>query len=324
MNLGEMVDFVCGKTRRASSTAQEKCRGFIANRYAMIYNSALWKDSLYRLEFNVPVTGSATFPNTNALAAAGYFFFPSIVDRVLAIRRDDGIVNVVDPFEVFKTTMDEFEESGTVVNFDLLPAAVAQDLTGTTFSLGADAEEAGMTFIVRGITAAHQRVKLRTLIDAFPKALSQQLILVETFTKPETVNDCALYGGPDGGYPYVTVPAAETRAKPCQRVRFGQAPTATTYFKALIKREILPLEEDEDTPELLNLEPVLLAFGQGDLLQYERQYGKAQALFQEATALLTDYKQGAIVQTAHRERILPDVCEVSGSVNDWMPTKGYI
>ena len=115
--------------------------------------------------------------------------------------------------------------------------------------------------------------------------------------------------------------AAATNAARRQRLRLIEIPTAEVVLRVLGKRSVPTFSSDNDAPGLSGLTNCLIAFAQGDMLQRERQYAKAQALFGEGTLLLDQLKRQETVQMAHTQQIVPatgyaDDCDLGGK-NEW-------
>lgn len=102
-----------------------------------------------------------------------------------------------------------------------------------------------------------------------------------------------------------TLAAVKTRSPAFQRIRLFNIPTANVSLKVLAKSRFEALDFDFQEPAINGVENCLLAFGQGDMLQRERQYGKAQQLYQEASLLLEQLKREETVQQAFNQRIMP-------------------
>ena len=109
----------------------------------------------------------------------------------------------------------------------------------------------------------------------------------------------------------VTVPAAALAAKKRQRIRFMEIPTARTTVRILGKRVCPTFTADNDEPAISGVSNCLLAFALADMLQWLRQYGKAQAVQQEGVALLDQLKTLETVQQAHNISIQPGQSYVS-------------
>jgi hypothetical protein len=104
----------------------------------------------------------------------------------------------------------------------------------------------------------------------------------------------------------LTIPASSTTATKRQRVRLVEAPGAATTIRVLGKRKAPTFTDDNDESGLSGADNCLIAFVQADMLQRERQYGKAQVLQQEAIALLDQLRHLETVQQAHHVRMMPD------------------
>jgi hypothetical protein len=104
----------------------------------------------------------------------------------------------------------------------------------------------------------------------------------------------------------LTIPASSTTATKRQRVRLVEAPGAATTIRVLGKRKAPTFTDNNDESGLSGADNCLIAFVQADMLQRERQYGKAQVLQQEAIALLDQLRHLETVQQAHHVRMMPD------------------
>lgn len=104
----------------------------------------------------------------------------------------------------------------------------------------------------------------------------------------------------------LVVDAARTNAVKRLRLRLVGIPNDGTVLRVLGKAKAPSFSEDSDEPVIQGIENCLLAFAQGDMLERERQYGKAQLCYQEGVALLDRLKAIEVVQAAHNKRIVPD------------------
>lgn len=111
------------------------------------------------------------------------------------------------------------------------------------------------------------------------------------------------------GYAYsaiLSVPASTTSQPKRQRIQFVEIPTLATTVRVLGKRRPPTFSDDNDEAGLSGIDNALIAFVQADMLQRERQYGKAQAVQAEGMALLDQLKHAETVQQAHHVKIMPD------------------
>jgi hypothetical protein len=103
-----------------------------------------------------------------------------------------------------------------------------------------------------------------------------------------------------------TLQASDTRSPAYQRVRLFNIPTGAITLSVLGKKKFVPLDFDEEEPEIKNLDNCLIAFAMADMLKRARQFAKAQTETQEATVLLAELAKLETVQAAHNSRIIPD------------------
>lgn len=104
----------------------------------------------------------------------------------------------------------------------------------------------------------------------------------------------------------VTVASADESAAKRQRVRLIQIPTAALTLRVLGKRVCPSFSDDLDEPGISSAHNCLIAFGQADMLERERQYAKAQTKMQEAALLLDQLKRVEVAQQANNQRIQPE------------------
>lgn len=104
----------------------------------------------------------------------------------------------------------------------------------------------------------------------------------------------------------VTMAATDTTAALRQRIRMLETPEDATTVRVLGKRKCPRFSDDNDQPPVRGMDNLLIAMAQGDMLERERQYGKANLKFQEGVALLEQFKAAETIQQAHNQRIIPD------------------
>ncbi|MGH7940684.1 MAG: hypothetical protein ACREFR_06385 [Limisphaerales bacterium] len=104
---------------------------------------------------------------------------------------------------------------------------------------------------------------------------------------------------------FATVKAGCNVAGLHQRIRLTEAPTVAVNLRVLGKGKC-PILGAYDTTPITNSEPALLAFGRGDLLLRQRQFGKAALAQQEGAALLKELTENEAFQQAGEFRIEPE------------------
>jgi hypothetical protein len=330
MTLAEMSTFVCNKVRARDTNAVADCKGFLAQRYKMIWEDQLWKDALrgYDFTFDPTALTYSSLPFGNYLSArGGVWQMPSGVDRVLALRKASGRVAVEDQFDFYRTSVDAFVQEGEPVRFVVLGQA-ARDLSGLLTTVEAesvrvfcaDAADTNLVVRVQFIDLDGETITQDIAIDTSGTYINPAVIL--SVSKPATTGrvDFTL----DGDY-VLRLLATDTAHVQHVRIRLTPKPTVSTELKALVKLKAQALDDDGDVPQLRGIENTLLAFAQGDMLERQRRYGQAQAKFAEGAALLDQLKRTEVMQEAQLTRIQPEVLEVSGTVGEWeYPSKGYI
>lgn len=329
MTLNEMAEYVCGVVRQSAATDIRKAKEFLRQRYRMIASEELWKDLLFQIPFTFDMAaesaGELFGPNFFS-RDAGIWHLPSSVDKVLALRTDEHGIDVTDGYQFFRTSLDEFTETGDPVKFTVEHRVVA-DLRGKL----AEIEATGVA--IYNAAADNQAYKVRYLdLDgearnfvgtfspsATPSAtFSPQVILSAT----KLATSGSAYFALDG-VEIALAASTDTEWKSYPTIRIFPRPTASLDLRVMVKRKCIDLTDDGDSPEIDGVDNCLMTFAQVDMLKRARQYGKAGAVTSEALALLNQLKVVAVAQQAQRTQVVPIVGEVSGSVWDGVGNKGY-
>lgn len=329
MTLGDMAAFVCAKVRQQDATALTRCKDFIRQRYEMIWNDQLWKDSLFRHEFNFDMESILSFqvPFGNLYCRdVGIWQMPPTVDKVLALRRPEQGIAVNDPYRLYRETIDAFAEIGEAQAFHVL-GPVVQDFSGALSAVESEgvqvssaADDSGPIRIRYIDLQGEERILNGTLPAAggYSNEFLPQVIL--SITKNATAADVTLNLDSET---VLTIASTETAAKKHVRIRLMPMPEASVVLAALVKIKPQRLSDDSDEPAIRGADNCLMAFAQGDMLQRSRQYGKAQLVAQEAVGLLDQLKRIEVVQEAQTQQIIPEVSEPSGSIG-WHRSKGFV
>lgn len=333
MTLGDMADFVCAKVRQRDTTSRARCKQFIRQRYEMLWNDELWKDSLFRLEFSFdmdPAAEQADLPFANFFSRdAGIWHLPPTVDRILALRRTEQGVGVADNFRFYRETIDAFAETGAPVAFTTEGPAFAdlrgklaevQAASGITvrFVDGAADSQATARMVYLDMDGEEQVLDIAQATIGSLDDIIPQVILSVTKPTSQSAFEISLAGDV-----IFTLSASQTAGKRYPRIQLLPMPTVTTDFKALVKRKPPVLSDDNDELALRGADNCVMEYAQADMLEYGRQYSKAQAKRADADRLLVDFKKLEVVQEANHCQIVPEVSEVSGTVG-YHHSKGYI
>jgi hypothetical protein len=123
MTLTQLADFVCAKVNQQQDEDKAICKDFLRRRLDMIWNDALWKDTL--IEYSVAIDPTAIYaPDSVYLPTKGVLLLPLEFDRVLAVRTGERALNVVRPEMYYRRDIDVFNKSGTPWEFIVLPPCV--------------------------------------------------------------------------------------------------------------------------------------------------------------------------------------------------------
>jgi hypothetical protein len=101
------------------------------------------------------------------------------------------------------------------------------------------------------------------------------------------------------------------------RIRLHRVPSTAGTLLVIGKRTCIELLADTDTPLLTGSDECLCAFVMGDLYQWMRQLGKAQAFFQEANAHLAKMVEIETAQTTESRQLTPEVQQLEGGDHPW-------
>lgn len=329
MTLDDMAQMVCGKVRQTDAASLAKCKTYLRARYKMIAQAELWKDLVYAMTFTFDMTsetsGEVFGPNWFS-RDAGVWHLPSSVDRVLGLRSSSTGLDVTDNYQFFKTTLDEFADTGDPVKFYVEQRVVA-DLRGKLAEIEVDG-----VVLLNG-SPDNQAYKVRYIdLDGEQQdfvgnfvagggssaAFYPQMILSAT---RETGAQSAYFAL--SGSEIALAAGTRTAWRTYPTIRLVPRPTADVALRALVKRKCIELEADSDAPEINGVDNCLMAFAQVDMYERARQMGKAQLKGQEALALLQQLKLVAVAHESTRMQIVPHVSEVSGAVWDGVGDKGH-
>lgn len=124
-------------------------------------------------------------------------------------------------------------------------------------------------------------------------------------------------GGGGGG----SIRPGETSVMARPRVQVLGYSTDSVEVTFLCKRKYPGMSSDSSTPALRNCENVLLAFGQADMLERQRQYGKSQLKIQEGQTMLSILLDLERNQSASEARVIPE--DVQGTWNGYGVLGGF-
>jgi hypothetical protein len=300
MTIAQFAAHICGKMFKTDANSIAACKGFIRRRYQMIYDGSLWKDALVL---------------STVAADSNIIVMPQEVGLVVGTRWGDG--TTLDPVEfsfLLRTDPGAFERTGTPAKAaPMNPIGISRKITtAERLSLvSSNNSDTAVIFLLRGDLAGVEQVEEVTLTGTTTVTTAQSWDNVYVAAKPVTIGTVTMTGF-TSALTYLTLWKDETEKK-YQRVRLFDSPTDITQsLLVLAKRRFRDLTSDQDTPQVQAIENALLAFGEADMLERARQYGKAQAKITEAGAMLQTAKDVAVYQAANIVQLTP---ETNGEYN---------
>lgn len=316
MNITELAGLVCQKIRQTDAVSLAAAASFIRQRHEMIWNEALWRESVNCV--NVPYYAENE----------GVVLLPEGVNKVMACRASSGPISVIHDEDFFQVTEDAFEKIGEPVSFSIKPKCVIQApehiVTGINWSLGfrsTNESDRGKKVNIKythrsayGNYADTAALELNICDGYYPNSSAYNsipdVVSVESVSKDVTdgiiyADAITIYFWSDFGTPLFEIPAEATAAYRRCRVALTPKPDANMDLVFMVKSDAPDLY-DGDELALSGSDQCIVAFATADMLQRQRQYGKAKAVQQEALTLLVQLKQQETMQMAHRSRIIPD------------------
>jgi hypothetical protein len=334
MTLAEMADMVCDKVGKTDDESIARCKSYLRRRYNLLHDSNLWRDTLDTFSWSNASMGD------EASQGRGYvqqIVGPAWADRILGIRRgDESVLDPDDVIRTFLTAPTAFDDTGDAVRFHRLSnLAVNRFLEyGPGIEDSNDYETWGTRLQLFSNSAADAGKRVRIVddptISVVPKSELVTLNGISAvytdnnyqapvvLSKEQTTGTVTVYPVTQGnGYFSGVAPVVVLEPKVASishpRVKLTPATTTAETFLVLAKRKPKQLLEDLDTPTIAGCEEALMAITQADMLEWMRQYGKAQIKAQEAAVMVQKMKDQETNQTANIIRLIP---ALGGEVGD--------
>ena len=306
-SLGEMTDGVCTICGQWTPEYRLIIKEFLRRNYTALYDVWLWPESV--LAVKVPYLSEQVI-------------MPHYVDKVLGVR---GATNFrlfpADGVLFLDITPSIFEELGDPIGYTALtPVAVSTLPNSTTQLVLASTSPLDRTNVfIRGevIAGGNELYETITLNGTTPVTTTKQYEIPLTIAKDITYGDVTVNSVPVGlgASLSLEVISADQRERKHQRLWFLPVPnTATlvppaTNFQCLVlaKRQIRPLQTDQDTPIITGAQQVLVNAAAADLFRKLEKPDLAAALQSKADNALTVLKAKNTDQAASSPRFVPDV-----------------
>lgn len=297
MILGDIVSYVAGKVGFSGTTFSQRIRDWAHLRQQMLWNEAVWKDSL-------------SIYTKSAAAAQKEIILPSQIDMVVAVKQaGQGLPMLpVDQVFLFSSETESWESSGPTLRFSQPPAlglavAIPTDGGEKLTCKSSSAADVGKKLTIYGELAGIEKTEQVTLNGTMDVDSVESYTDVFSLSKEVTTGSLSVTGKTSATLLQTLKPTEAQKRHP--RLRLHQIPTSTLPLLVLGKRHAPPLKQDTDATALARLDNALLAFVVADALESLRQYAKSQAKAEEGMALLASVKRTEVYQQASACRLTP-------------------
>ena len=308
MTLFELVDGACAKLHRNDNETQLEAKKYARYRYQMIWNSRPWRDALNLMML--------------PLSDDQIIYMPGICDRVVCVRW--GLDSNLFPkqlIDMFIENPSEFEEITSPSNFSLIsPSGLAASPAGEKLIMSSNNENASFIVGLRGIWQNNQ-VTEQVAVEGGSTSTSQ-FSYDEVFSLAKNSSAFPLNVKNEISLTNLLDLTAEETHLLHQRIHLFVTPIEAKTQFAIYKRRCNQLIYDSDSVEISGIDLGLQAAIESDLLEGQRQYGKAQMKGSEAGALIQAAADMETHQSAHIIRMIP---WDGGGDDTWELTgKGYL
>jgi hypothetical protein len=327
MTLSDIASLITDKLGRTDTTSIAIAKRFINRRYQMIWDSTLWLESLATAFAHVQDRDVTISADPDVYYAGGS---SSKIDRVLAATYSEADVEQITRITVFSDYVLIYAD-----------ANASRSVGDTVYVNGVPSQGVDFGSVERSISGINGKQVVTELVtsSSFKVAKPSSISYAADFTS------ITGFLSPDANA-FAEIQVSEWwnhfRVDPGRMIDQGNSPQTPEGFIHLPKDasgnpriRLLPTPPkegllhvlgklkwvalgDNDSPSVHGFDNILLAYGEGDMLERSRKYSKAQVKFQEAGELLAAARQQQAEQFASEIRIIPD-----SEVNSYTQAFGY-
>lgn len=294
MTLASLADFVCKKVGKTDATSVGICKDFLRQRHEMIYDTGLWKDSVKIEQFclktkDSPDTNPYTSDSTTSFGYEQEATLPYEIARPIAVLYETDLLSCRDLQALVRIQPEAMFNEGIPASYtEIEPIAFDKSTSTDPFRvmlrLRNSSSDEGKSVYFKGIKDGRPVSETLTLQSTSYYG-STEFDEVHYVSKPVTSGIVRI----SNGVTTQTIPAEETRFSLC-RIRLNLVPRYVTGEEVCLivvgKKRLRPLRNDNDEPQIRGIDNALIAYAEGDMLERQRQFGKAQVKFGEASSLL--------------------------------------
>lgn len=289
----ETATLACRKIRITSDEAISRAKESARFRYIMIYDSALWDET--------KVTYTVSTANN-------YIIMPYYCDRIVGVRCNGMEIPALEQQTIFRVAPTLYDQTGQPVNYSIMEtSAIAQlpDTNPSLISFESDATgDIGVEMRLWGNNGnTLQRETVTLAGTSVVNSVNSYYDPVTVISKPTTIGTVTVKDA-NSNTLLTLFPEELSRTHP--RIRLHPQPDTSYSFLILYKKKPNPLVEDSDRPTISNIDNALLAYVEGDLLEWQKLYDQAQMKFTEASGLLAESRDLEKNQAQKNMRIIPE------------------
>lgn len=298
MTLLEIANYACSKINQTDAGDILAAKNFCRRQFTLIWQSQLWKDSL--IEFTQTLGVAADYVVTDTwLPTKQILLCPTILSHVIAVRNADRKFNVQSSELFYCQDFDQFQNSGTAVDYRLLAPCVWELETHRNVDIsGADDVSQTTDYLD---TDSVTVIRLTAAISADSSIDTER---IDSVTKPVTTGNL-FFTERTTGTQFLALLPADTQATKRQRLQLIGAVESGMVLRVLGKRTCPTFTADNDEPGLTGVENALMALTHADMLERERHYGQAKLIFDKAGVMMEVLVKEQTAQQAHQKRIIP-------------------
>lgn len=307
MILAELVRSVCDKLGRSDAAFAAKVIASAKLRRDMVWQQALWRDTLAVYTRNVsayvsPAPGGFGFVLP---ASPTLVYLPAHIERIIAAKADARALLPVDQVYLFNANPEAWDRAGTPTEFSRpAPSGVSRKISGLApLLVSSNAADVGVPVSIHGESNGEEINEVVHLNGTTAVVAANTYTEIWQLSKKETAGTMTAY---TGLFEILVKLGPQDTAKRYPRIQLHVQPAQAFTLAVLAKRHPTPLLNESDAIGLPALENAILAFAMADGLELLRQYAKAQEKIREGTALLESAKRNEIYQEARCVRIAPD------------------
>jgi hypothetical protein len=299
MTLQALADHVVRRVGVTDDDTKDLAKEFLKRRWKSIYDQRPWLDS----------------HNTFTLTAgtSNEIILPNWTDKVVQVRVDNASaarnLQMVSRQTVLLVAPGALDDKGARTAYSPLPTVAThthpagEKLVLSSTSGSDTTQECRIKGLFNGLEV-EETIMLVGMTDAPSQFYYDE---ITHFSKPPTQGSVTLRNDATIPLELQILRAQDTERRHLRiQLHYDYEDNATEeVISVLCKRRCPEMVHNNDTPSIANLDDALIAYAVADILERERQFGKAAAKVQEALALTNEMVLAERDQRQDHQQIIP-------------------